>query len=284
MLRRGRSPRLRAVAVAVVVGVVVVASPVLVACGRSEDVADQRFHPATDGQLTVATSLPAPGFWTGSDVTTVDGGFEYGIAVALAERFDLELRLVDAPFDELVAGELGAADMALAQITETTERAEHLAFSWPYYMDDAGVVVPTGATLTDLKTAREQRWAVQRDTVQATLIEDTVRPDEEPVLFDDAVAAIDAVADGRAEAALVDLSTALVSTKGRDDVTTAARFVTNGAMAIAMPPGSENVEVVDAALRAMTADRTIADLEHRYLAPVFETDPTSLPVVRTPDD
>ena len=43
-------------------------------------------------ELTVATSLPAPGFWDGADVDELTGGFEDGIARALADRFDLELR------------------------------------------------------------------------------------------------------------------------------------------------------------------------------------------------
>ena len=92
------------------------------------------------------------------------------------------------------------------------------------------------------------------------------------------------MADGRAEAGLIDLSTALVLTAGRADVVTAARFATNGEMAAALPAGSPNLEAVDAALRAFDSDDTTSDLERRYLDPVFATDPDSLPVIRTPDD
>ncbi len=87
-----------------------------------------------------------------------------------------------------------------------------------------------------------------------------MRPDDDVVLVDDPTAAVDAVGAGRVDAALVDLSTALVLTKGRDDVTTGGMFVTDGEMAIALPKGSDNVEVVDAALKALDADRTIHDL------------------------
>ena len=102
------------------------------------------------------------------------------------------------------------------------------------------------------------------------------------LLFEDAVACVDAVADGRADAALVDLSTALILTKGRSDVTTGGRFTVDGDMAVALPSDSPNVEVVDAALRALESDGTLSDLEQEFLAPVFETDPASVPVVRTP--
>lgn len=257
---------------------------VAAACRDSQDIAGQVFVPAVDGQLTVATSLPAPGFWDGATVEDLTGGFEWGIARALAARFDLELRVVDVPFEQVVAGDLDGADMALAQITVTDERRRVLDFSQPYYVDDAGVVLPAGDELTDLKTAKERRWAVQRDTVEEDVLDDHVRPDTDPVLFDDAVAAIDAVAGGRADAALVDLSTALVLTATREDVTTASRITVPRGMAVAFAPGSVNVETVDAALRSFDADRTLTDLERDFLAPVFETDPDSLPVLRTPDD
>ena len=161
------------------------------------------------------------------------------------------------PFDRIAAGDLGGADMALAQITITPSREDHVDFSDPYYVDDAGAVVRSGEELTDLKTARERSWAVERGTVEAELLTDVVRPDTDPVLVDDSVAAIDAVAAGRVDAALVDLSTALVLTKGRPDVTTGGRFVIDGEMAVALPRGSANVEVVDAALHALDADRTL---------------------------
>jgi polar amino acid transport system substrate-binding protein len=254
----------------------------LASCGSSEDIAGQRFEPETPGRLTVATSLPAPGFWDGTDVGDLSGGFEYGIARQLAEHFDLELDVIDVPFDRLVSGELDGADLAMAQITITDEREDQLAFSVPYYTDDAGAVLEAGKELTDLETAKEQRWAVERGTVEADLLDDVVRPDHDPTLFDDAVACVDAVATGRADAALVDLSTALILANGRSDVTTGGRFMIDGDMAVALPGDSVNVEVVDAALRALDSDGTIGDLEHEFLAPVFETDPASVPVVRTP--
>ena len=154
----------------------------LTSCGSSEDIAGQRFVPVTPGLLTVATSLPAPGFWDGAAVDSLTGGFEYGVARLLAERFELELDVVDVPFERLVAGELAGADLALAQITITDEREERLAFSVPYYADDAGAVLESGEELTDLETAKEQRWAVQRGTVEADFLDDVVQPDDEPTL------------------------------------------------------------------------------------------------------
>ena len=73
--------------------------------------------------LTVATTLPAPGFWEGDDVTIVGGGYEWGLARSLADEFDLDLKVIDVPFADIVAGQLEGADMALAQIEFTRNAA-----------------------------------------------------------------------------------------------------------------------------------------------------------------
>ena len=264
-------------AVLVVLLVLLSAMP---ACADTKEIAKQEFTPTTAGRLTVATSLPAPGFWEGATVDQLSGGFEYGIAQALAARFGLTLHVINVPFEQLVNGDLGGADLALAQITSTDERAKLLAFSMPYYEDDAGAVVRAGKKITDLKTAKERRWAVQRGTIQEGLLVDRVRPDEPPLLFDDAPAAVEAVASGNADAALVDLSTALILTHGRPDVATGARFIVDRGFAIALPKRSDNVEVIDAAVHALISDGTLGDLSKRFLNPVFSAKPGSIPVVR----
>ena len=254
-----------------------------VACGDAERIATQTFTPATPGPLTVATSLPAPGFWEGDDPDGLTGGLEYGLAMAMADRWDLELVVVDVPFDDLVTGDLHGADLALSQITVTDDRRGELAFSTPYYRDDDGVVMAAGEELTDLKTARERRWGAITDSTQLDLLRDVLRPDVEPETFADSVAAIDAVARGRVDAVLVDLSTALITTAGRDDLSTVARVVVNGEMAVALRSDSPNVDVVDAAIRALTSDSTIDALVADDLLPRFETAPDSLPVIRLPE-
>ena len=104
--------------------------------------------------LTVATTLPAPGFWEGDDVTIVGGGYEWGLARSLADEFDLDLKVIDVPFADIVAGRLEGADMALAQIEFTKERGEVLDFSLPYFASDFGVLMLAGERL-----ARSRRGA-----------------------------------------------------------------------------------------------------------------------------
>ena len=73
-------------------------SVVLVAgCDSIRSNAEQTFTPNTPGVLTVATTLPAPGFWNQDAHGTFTGGFEYEIAQALADRFGVTLDVVDVP-------------------------------------------------------------------------------------------------------------------------------------------------------------------------------------------
>ena len=59
----------------------------------------------------------------------------------MADEFDLDLKIIDVPFADIVAGDLEGADLALAQIEITDERLEVLDFSLPYYASDFGVLM-----------------------------------------------------------------------------------------------------------------------------------------------
>ncbi|MGA9276171.1 ABC transporter substrate-binding protein [Ilumatobacter sp.] len=250
-------------------------------CADTADIAGQVFQPVHEGRLVVATSLPAPGFWNGSDPSNLTGGFEYGIAEKMAERFDLDLEIVDRPFDEIVGGDLTGVDMALAQISVTDARSESLAFSTPYYRNGVGVIMSSGAEMADLKSAQEAEWAVQKGTIEVEVLNDMVQPDNDPIIRNSLEETVAAVADGKVDAALVDLSTALIVTNGREDLTTVARFVVDLPFAVAMPLDSDNVEVVNAAIRALDNDGTLDSLSKSNLIDSFEKDPDSVPVIRT---
>ncbi len=247
--------------------------------GKDMDKVLVEVTPATPGILTVATTLPAPGFWEGDDATIVGGGYEWGLARALADEFDLDLQIIDVPFADLMAGELQGADMAIAQIEVTQERREVLDFSSPYYASDFGVLMTAGETLRDLATARDLRWAVVDGARQQGFIDDTIRPGEPVHVVDDEVAAAEAIKSGEVDAALVDLSSALIRAHDDDVLGVAARFVTGDQYAVALPKDSDNREKVDAALSGFQRDGTLGTLAETWLLPLFSTMPDEVPVI-----
>ena len=158
------------------------------ACSDVRDVAERQFDSGTPGTLVVAAEVPDPGFWEGA-VDEINGGFEYGLATALADEFDLGLEVVQVPFDDVIEGRLGTADLALQEVSVTPAREEHVEFSVPYFETSPTVVARRdggdAAELTDLATAQEQRWAVREATTEAEFIEDVIRPEEEPLVLAD---------------------------------------------------------------------------------------------------
>ena len=253
-----------------------------VACGSTTEAAEGRFEPAEPGVLAVATALPAPGFWDGDDAGSLDGGFEWGLARALADEFDLELEVRDIAFGAIVSGRLDGADLALAQVTITDERDDVVDFSTSYLTSSPTILSAAEADdVTDLATARDLRWAVQRDTTEEAFLDDVVRPEDSTLLVDDIDAAAEAVRSGEAEAALLDLPTALILAESMPALRVVARFDAEEFIAAALPRDSVNTEAVDKALRGLLADGTIDDLRERYLIPRFSVDPDELPVIAT---
>jgi polar amino acid transport system substrate-binding protein len=274
-----RAVRLLAWTAAAAVGALAV-----VACDEASDVARQRFTPKRDGVLTVAADLPADGFWNGDDPDDLDGGFEWAVADALAERFGLELEVINASFPDIVAGRLGDADLALAQVSITSERS-NLTFSLPYYETASGVVTLRDADpITDLLTAREQTWAAESASTHLEFVEDVIRPDDAVVVAADGEMAVEEVRDGIVDAALLDLAAALVLTRDDPDVTTVARFDTKERFGVVIAQDTDaarlNTEAVDAALRALGSDGSLDDFASTWLDPLFESDPASLPGIR----
>jgi polar amino acid transport system substrate-binding protein len=267
---------------AVLVGVALLACG-LAGCGEARQAASPTFTPSQSGRLLVATALPAPGFWEGETPERLTGGFEWALARTFADRFDLRLEVVDLPFERIAGGDLAGADLAIAQISITEQRSRLLDFSVPYYTTDAGVLAPEGTSMSDLFEARRTRWAAVRGSTEADLLADTVRPGESILLVDDEVLAADAVRTGEVGAALMDLPTALVLAGSRP-LEVVARFATQEQYGIALertaPTRSANRSAVDAVLRGLLADGTIADLDEEWLRPAFGARPDSIPVIR----
>jgi ABC-type amino acid transport substrate-binding protein len=171
---------------AIAFGLALVLAAGLVGCGvLSTSPAAGTFTPRTAGVLTVAMSgYPTPGFWEGTPWHPT-GGFEFELARALADRFGLRsVRVVVEHFHQIVAGDLGGADLALDLITPTSERDQHLDFSTPYLTDAPTVVVRRGVSIPDLSTAQALRWGATRATTFIGDIQSLVDPDLPVRIFD----------------------------------------------------------------------------------------------------
>ncbi len=233
--------------------------------------------------LTVAMSgYPTPGFWEGTPRHPT-GGFEYELARSLAERFGLKsVRVVVKHFHQIVAGDLGGADLALDLVTPTPQRAEHLQFSAPYLTDAPTVVVRSGTSIPDLATAQGLRWGATRATTFIGDIEKWVDPNSPVRVFDQEGQMLAGLKRGTVDAVLEDLPLAVATaTYSHGRLRAAAQLPTSETIAAALPKGSSNDQAVSSAIRAFTADGTIHRLLIKWVGTAAANAEKSIPLLHT---
>jgi len=257
----------------------------LSACGGGKlGAAAGTFTPRTPGTLTVATAqIPDPGFWQGT-FQHPTGGFEYELARALASRFGLaRVRVIDVPFRQLTAGHLHGADLALSDITVTSERARYVAFSTSYLRAPPAILVRPGTEVPDVHSAQRLSWAVESGTTLLQALEESIEPSSTPLILDHQREVLHALRSGRAQAIMLDLPVALAYARESPHAyAVAAQLSSEAVLAAALPLGSSNVEAVDSAIRAFGADGTLERLGHAWLhTDLQEGQSENVPVLRT---
>jgi polar amino acid transport system substrate-binding protein len=242
------------------------------------------FSPVEEGVLTVATNLPAPGFWNGDDPSAIEGGFEHGIATELAERLGLDgVNVVNVSFDALVAGQARDFDIALSQVTITDERAEVVDFTVPYFSSDQGVLVRKGTEVADLSAAKQLQWGVQASTTGQSFVEEEIQPAEETRVYSETTQAFTALQANQVDAVLLDTAIVLgQAAEPGSPFEVVAQFKSGEAYGGILPKGSPNREAIDDHLQDMIDDGTTADLSDEFLKPELGGDPTKVPYIEIP--
>jgi ABC-type amino acid transport substrate-binding protein len=233
--------------------------------------------------LTVAMSgYPTPGFWEGT-LQHPTGGFEYELARAMAERFGLRsVRIVEKHFHQIVAGDLGGADMALDLVTPTSEREKYLQFSTPYLTAAPTVLARSGTSIPDLATAQDLRWGATRATTFIGDIKKWINPDRPIRIFDQETQMMAALNRGEIDAVLHDLPLSVATAnESHGKLQALAQLPTTEEIAAALPKNSSNEQAVSSAIRAFTADGTIHRLLTKWVGSAAANAETSIPLLHT---
>jgi polar amino acid transport system substrate-binding protein len=239
-----------------------------------------------DGELTVATNLPAPGFWNvggsdPSDPSSINGGFEYCLAADIATSLGLDkVKVVQVSFDALVAGQTSDFDLALSQVTITDERAKVVDFSTPYFSSDQGVLVNKGTTVANIDDARKLKWGVQASTTGQSYLTDVVKPDSEPSVYQDTPSMFAALTAKQIDAVMLDTSIVLgqaAASNGAQVVV--AQFKTGEEYGAIYQKGSPNGAALDKIISGYETDGTMKAIADQWLVPVFKGDPSLIPYI-----
>ena len=231
----------------------------------------------TPGTLTVGTDQPVYPPWYVDDDPANGRGFESAVAYALAEELGYPREQVTwtrVPFNAAIQPGPKQFDVNLTEFSITDERRQAVDFSASYYDVRQAVVALDGnrfAGARSIAELREARLGAQVGTTSYEVIQQQIRPEAAPAVFntnDDAKLALTA---GQVDAIVVDLPTAFYITSAELD---------GGKIVGQLPPGTGTPEqfgavldksspltgCVSQAVERLRADGTLARLEQEWLA------------------
>lgn len=222
----------------------------------------------TDGVWRVGIDASFPPF-DGLDAAGQPVGFDVDLARTIAARWGVQVHFEGIGFDGLVdAVFAGRIDAAVSALPYQPERTQDVAFSESYF--EAGLVLVLPAAQTDTVTLNDLagrrvavEWGSEGD-VQARLLRRRW-PDLAIQPLDTPQAALLAVAEDQADAALVDHISALQFMATDPRVGIAPQVVVSDPYTIVLPRKSPRLQdEVNAALRALKADGTLDALAERW--------------------
>jgi polar amino acid transport system substrate-binding protein len=243
--------------------------------------AGPKFTPRKAGVLTVATNLPADGFWNGdsSDPTNtakLKSGFEYDTAKELATRLGLaDISVINVNFDQITNGNKLDADLALSQVTITDARKQAVDFSSPYFQADQGILVRKGTTVdgTSIKT---MNLGAQEGTTGADYITNTIKPSKPGKTYKQVVDVTQALRAKDIDAIILDTPIVLqIASTSNGELAVVGQFHTGEQYGAVLPKGSPNTAAVTAAFMAMDSAGYFKNLYTKY----FGGDPAKVPVL-----
>ncbi|MET3952874.1 ABC transporter substrate-binding protein [Arthrobacter sp. UYEF36] len=236
-------------------------------------------NPATPDTLTVETNLPSPGWWKGTSPEAVDGGYEYCLAANIAHRAGLsKLKVMNASFDALVAGQTKDYDIAMAQVSITPEREKVVQFSKPYFDSNVAVLVRKGSDVNASNIA-SKKLGVALGTTSVDFVKDKAQPSTPARVFQETDTMVTAVASGQIDAAIQDTAIMLGFAKGSSGaLEVVGQYKTGEQYGAIYPKGSPNAAAMDAAIAAMNADGSLEKLSANWLGPTLGGDPAKVPV------
>jgi len=236
----------------------------------------------TAGTLTVATGEPAFPPWVGTtdgegfDDPTSKLGFEAGLVYAIAGELgftDDQVVWTRIGFNEAIAPGPKPWDFNLQQYSITDDRAEIVDFSVPYYTTRQSLVVyPDSpyASVTKIDDLKGAILGAQIGTTSLDFIENVIKPDKDPNVYDENVDLEAAMNAGQIDGLIVDLPTAYFVTAVQvEGAIIAGQFETEAAepdnYGLLFAKDNPLVPCINTAIETLRENGTLKELEDTFL-------------------
>src|SRR3954453_5545283 len=172
----------------------------------------------TPGTLTVGTDKPAYPPYFEDDKPANGKGFESAVAYAVAKQLGFaasDVKWTVVPFNSSYAPGAKPFDFDINQISITPKRAKRVDFSQPYFTAPQAVVAlkdKAAAGATSLADLAKAKLGVQVGTTSLDAVTASIKPAQQPQVFNDSNDTVRALKGGRVDAIVVDLPTAFYLT------------------------------------------------------------------------
>jgi polar amino acid transport system substrate-binding protein len=202
------------------------------------------------------------------DANGKNTGFEVDLARYLARQLlgdEGKLRLVTVSAgDRLTAIISGSADLLIAAVTATEDRAAVIGFSEPYFLSGTLLLVPRNSSIQDLRDVQGKRVAVLEGSIQEGGLDPAV-PEAIRVKFWRVAEAVAALQAGRVDAFAEDDILVVALARQYPDLVAVGKPFHPHPFAVAMPRGDGELRTwVNDQLRKAKADGTYDTLWNRY--------------------
>lgn len=198
-------------------------------------------------------------------------GLDADLARAIGDAWTIRTEIVSLGFDELLdAVAAHQVDAAISALPIQPERTEEVRFSEPYVQAGVVLAVPRGravegaADLAGLRVAVE--WGSQGDAEARRLLEASAGAFD-IVPYETVTAALDALAGGEADAAIVDAISLALHPSGASVVAVGAPLVSDPYVVVVPADAPDLLQEVDRALRLLETDGTLEAIRDRWLRP-----------------
>ncbi|MCI6640083.1 MAG: ABC transporter substrate-binding protein [Pygmaiobacter massiliensis] len=193
------------------------------------------------GVLTMLTATGYPPYeYIGDDGEPA--GVDIDLAQMVADDLDVELEVIDMNFTLVIDSlKSGKGDFIAAGMTATEERSTQVDFTINYGANDLKLVVPVeNDTIQGLEDLSGLTLAMQEGTTAHIYAEENV-PDAEILAFNTPIEAADAVASGKADAAIIDNLPAKAITQSNEKLKQIEEPLTHEGVSMAVNKGQEDL-------------------------------------------
>lgn len=242
------------------------------------------FKLTSGGTLTVATNLPAPGYWGGTKPDNQKDGLEYCMAADIANRLGLgKVTVKNVDFTALQAGQVQGFDIAMSQITINEDRKKVVDFSNSYFTSDQALMVNKGTDPKTLDDVKKLQLGSQSGTTGLDYINDNIKPDKTSKVFQDTPSMFNALLAKTVDGVVFDTAILLPQSKqkGYENTALVAQFRTGEGYGILLQKGSANLTRVNDLLKAMTDDGSLSRFSEAYVS-VKPADVATIPFIDVP--